>query len=191
MKDYFIIDIETCPLNLDDYEKKTEEEKTDMLNPIESRIVALGIRHKGQNKIFMDQDEKRMLEEFWAEWSNIKRGDSGIVVAGFNINYFDLPFLTARSLINGVTISPFILKEVVDIREKINAYRSGPTRGKLKEYAALLQIPTPSVDGSDVARLCKEKDYETLKNYLISDLEITEELFKRIIATNIIKIVRW
>ncbi len=188
--DYFVIDIETIPLDMEKYEGLNEEEKSKMINPIDSKIVALGIRYKGYNKVIMGEEENKILEEFWKEWNKIKTSDF-VFVVGFNISNFDIPFITARSLINNVKIIPFSLKSVLDIREKINAYRYGATRGKLKEYAALMNLTLEDVDGSDVARLWKDKDFDTLKKYLIKDLEITDELFKRARDTRILEITKW
>jgi len=188
---YLIVDIETCPLDLDKYLELSEEDRKKFLNPIDSKIIALGIRSGQENKIFLGEDEKEILEQFWLEWATIRKGSPFIPVVGFNINSFDLPFITARSFINNVVISPFTLKQIVDLRDKINAYRYGETRGKLKEYASLLDIEIMDVDGSDVAQLCKDKDYDTLKKYLSKDLEITDALYVRAVETNISKIDRW
>ena len=191
MDDYFIVDIETCPINLENHENLEEEEKIKLINPIDSRIIAIGIRYKGENKIFLGENEKDILEKFWSEWKSIKDSSGSAVVVGFNINSFDLPFITTRSLINNVKISPFTIKSVIDLREKISAYRRGKTRGKLKEYASLMGLPVGEIDGSDVAGLCAKKDYDSLKTYLISDLNITDELFKRARETRIIEISKW
>ena len=104
---YFIIDIEVCPTNLEGYENLDEDKRLKLLNPIDSKIVALGIRHNSQNKIFFSEHEKEIIEQFWREWEKIKQIDSfGTQIVGFNICNFDLPFLVSRSLINNITISP-------------------------------------------------------------------------------------
>src|SRR3989338_4531322 len=107
---YFIVDIEVCPINLEGYEELEEEERLKLLNPINSKAIAVGIRHLGKNKIFFFENEKEMLEEFWKEWEKIKQIDQySTQIVGFSILNFDLPFLVSRSLINNVTISPFLL----------------------------------------------------------------------------------
>ena len=188
---YFIIDIETCPLNIEEYLSLEEEERTKLLNPIDSKIIALGIRYKNQNIIFMDEDENKILKEFWGEWKRIKDENKNNIVVGFNLNNFDLSFITSRSFINNIQIVPFNLKLTLDLREKINAYRYGKTRGKLVDYGRLLGLEISDVDGSRIAELCKEKNWEKLKGYLAGDLEITEQLLKRVKETNIINITRW
>lgn len=190
MDNYFVVDIETCPHDIECYFKLVEEEQLKKLNPIDSKIVALGIRYNGENKLFMG-DEKEILEEFWLEWETIKKGNSLIRVVGFNIANFDLPFITARSFIHGIVISPFLLKQIVDLRDKINAYRYGNTRGKLKEYAGLIKLRVLDVDGSDMAKLVDEKKFDEIKKYLANDLEITDKLYQRAVETKVINIDKW
>ncbi len=188
---YFIVDIETCPINLEGYNNLEEEEKTKLINPIDSKIIALGIRYKNENKIFMNEKEKEILSEFWNEWDKIKKENPSSIIVGFNIINFDLPFITSRSFIHNIKIIPFILKLVIDLREKINAYRYGKTRGKLSDYGKLIGLDVLEMDGSKIAELCIEKNWDKLKEYLTKDLEITEELFKRAKETNILNISRW
>ena len=80
---------------------------------------------------------------------------------------------------------------MVDLRDKITAYRYGSTRGKLKDFAVLMGLPIKDFDGKDIARLCIEKKHDLIKEYLINDLEITEALYKRAKETNIINIEKW
>jgi hypothetical protein len=74
-----------------------------------------------------------MLIDFWKKWQELKIQNSKLNVVGFNIANFDMSFLTTRSFIQGVKIVPFVVKEIIDIKERISAFRYGPTRGKLKE----------------------------------------------------------
>ena len=189
---YFVIDIETCPINIELYKNKNEEERLKLLNPIDSKVIAIGIRHSAQNQIFFSENEKEILQNFWEEWRKIKQENPNAQIYGFSILNFDIPFLVARSFINNVTIPSFLsLKYIVDLREKINAYRHGETRGKLKEYASLLGLNTLNMDGSNVADLCINKEWDKLKLYLANDLEITEELYKRAKETKILEINKW
>ena len=186
---YFVIDIETCPLDMDKHEKATEEERKQLLNPIDSKVVAIGIRRNGADTVFSGADEKKLLEDFWAEWKKAREG--GAFIVGFNLLSFDIPFLTTRSFLNNVAISPFSLKAVIDLRDRISAYRFGHTRGTLKEYAALIGLKDFGMDGSKIAELCKAGDILTINSYLKNDLFITDEIFKRARDTNILGIEKW
>ena len=189
---YCVVDIETCPINLEKYKGMNDEERKKLLNPIDSRIIAIGLRHQGESTIFFEEDEQKMLDDFWSHLKIIRQAQNMLIV-GFSICNFDMPFLVTRSFIHGTPISPFsVNKTLVDIRDKISAYRYGDTRGKLKEYASIIGIPIEDgVDGSMVANLFMDKNYDKIKKYLESDLMLTDELFKRIRTTNIFGITRY
>jgi len=191
VNNYFVVDIETVPNDIEKYMSLDEESRKELLNPIDSKIVAIGIRSDGTNKIFIGEDEKRLLEDFWKEWGMLSRKNPMMKAVGFNILSFDIPFLTARSFIHNIRVVPFVLKNIIDLRDKINAYRYGKTRGKLKEYAELLNIETMGIDGSEIAPLWQEGKIDILKKYLENDLMITDSLYKRAVETNIININRW
>jgi len=191
MQNYFILDMETCPIDLEAYFSLNEEEQTKKLNPIDSKIIAIGIRHNNKNTIFQSDNEKQILTEFWSYWKELKTENSKLVCVGFNITNFDISFLTTRSFINNVKVIPFVIKDIVDVKSKITAFRFGPTRGKLKEFAKIMNIETLDIEGKDVAMLCKEKKIKEIKKYLEKDLEITDALYKRLVETGIIDISRW
>jgi len=190
--DYFVIDVETAPLDQEAYEAATEEDrKKNFLNPIASKIVAIGIRHNGKNKICLSfTDEKKILEDFWLEWSAIRKGSSAVGIVGFKICDFDMPMLVGRSLINNVAINPFLLIDIIDLRQKLTAYNHY-MKGKLKEYAVLIGLEVTDEDGSYVAGWVKNNKQKELKEYLEKDLEITDVIFKRAESLNILKIKRW
>src|SRR3989338_9210828 len=185
----FILDIETVPVKLEGYFALPEEEQKKLLNPIDSKVVAIGIRTGNGTTILMGEDERKMLQDFWWEWRKVQ--SPVLQVIGFNIANFDIPFLVTRSFIHNVPIVPFTLKSIIDLREKVNAYRHGPSRGTLKEFAGVMGIETDGTDGSDIARLWSEGNRDKIKEYLTTDLEITEQMYKRMRDTNILNINRW
>lgn len=189
--DFLVLDVETCPLKLDGYFELSEADQKKLLNPIDSRIVAIGLRHGSVLKVIMGEDEKKMLEEFWKEFAFFKKSSSQKRIVGFNVKDFDLPVLVTRSFLNDVEIVPFNLNEVIDLREKLAAYKWGPTRGKLKEYGKALNIELHEMEGSDVAKACLEKNFKKIKEYLEKDLEITQKILERAVKTRIIEIERW
>jgi uncharacterized protein len=188
-ENYFILDIETVPISLEGYFSLPEEERKKLLNPIDSKIIAIGVRLGGQDIILQSEDERKMLQDFWWEWR--KAISPSLQIVGFNIAHFDIPFLVTRSFIQNVPIVPFTLKSIVDIREKVNAYRYGPSRGTLKEFGEIMGIMTDGTDGSDVARLYAEGSHGKIREYLSSDLRITDEMHRRLRDTNILGISKW
>ncbi|MBS3128083.1 ribonuclease H-like domain-containing protein [Candidatus Woesearchaeota archaeon] len=188
MEKYLILDIETCPIDLPEYEKLDEEERKKLLNPIDCKIIAIGMRSQGENNIFLDEDEKTMLISFWEKFSELRQ--SGTLIIGFNLLPFDIPFLITRSFINNVPIVPFTIKYVVDLREKITAYRHQPSRGTLKDFAAAMGLENLG-DGSQVPFLCKDKAWEKLKQYLQHDLVITDTMYQRLKELHILDIQRY
>jgi len=185
---YLVVDIETVPINAEAAMQLDDEEQKKLLNPIDSRIVAIGVRKDGVSTIWCEDDERAMLVNFWEAWKT--KGPNAPVV-GFNIASFDIPFLVTRSFLLDVPVVPFSVKDVVDLREKLSAYRHGHSRGKLKEFAQLIGLSILDVDGSDVTRLWTEQRIKELVEYLNRDLEITDELYARAVRLHLTRIVRW
>ena len=189
---YFVLDIETVPVDKGAYlDAENDQERKKLLNPIDSRIIAIGLK-KGNGKalLFHGENEKEMLQKFWLELKGFRKGGSDKII-GFNIKEFDLPFLVTRSFILEVEIVPFVLKDVVDLREKVSAYKYGKVRGKLKEYADFLGIEKMDIEGEDVAEEYWAGNIKKILEYLEKDLEITEAMYERIVRLKIDLIDRW
>ncbi len=191
--DYFYLDIETVPNDKETYLSLSEDARKKLLNPIDSHIVAVGIKKNGgEAQVLYSADEKAILTGFWSMLSMGKQTNTPFRLVGFNIKDFDLPFLVTRSFIQDVKIQPFVLKDVVDVREQLSAFKYGPTRGKLKEYAAIIGTPImEDMDGSQVAERYWKGEHAKIQEYLKKDLELTEVLHQRMIALRITEIARW
>ena len=189
----FYLDVETCPIDREQYEALDETERKKLINPIDSSIVAIGIKRDGHEIVILrDEDEAKMLREFWEAVAAFRKTAGTSRIVGFNIKDFDLPVLVTRSFINNVKIVPFNLKEVVDLREKLSAYKYGNVRGKLKEFAELIGMEIlEDVDGSKVAELCWKGEWDKITAYLRRDIEITEAIHKRTVELRINEIERW
>ena len=187
---YMIIETLTVPLDRKEYESREADEKKKLLNPIDSKIVGIGIKRQGMDpQVIMANDEAEILTIFWKEIA--KHKTTGFMIAGFNVKEFDLPFLVTRSFIANVEIVPFVLKEIVDIREKLSAYKFGNVRGKLREFAQLLNIETTGFDVEQIPDEYWNGDMKKIEQQVRKDLEITETLYQRIIRLRINKIERW
>lgn len=187
-----IFDIETCPINKEGYlAVEDEKERLKFLNPIDSKIIAVGLKFGEEIRLLQNDNEKELLEETWAEIKTFRKGNSAIKLVGFNVKLFDLPFLVTRSFALNVTIAPFVLKDVIDLREKVSVFRWGKTRGTLKDFGTFMGLGLSDMDGSQVAETYWAGEKSKLKEYLKKDLEITEKMYQRIVDTNIIGIERW
>lgn len=192
---YLYLDIETVPVNKEKHQSYDEEERKKLINPIDSKIIAIGLKSTIDNKIIILQkdNEKEMLEEFWKIFSDF-RNNNGLTnrVVGFNIKSFDISFIVTRSYINSVAIVPFVLKEIIDIRDQVTCFKRGPTRGTLKEFGeAIGVILVEDMDGSKVAETYWSGNIELIKTYLAKDLELTEKVHKKIIELGLDKIREW
>ncbi len=191
--DYFYVDVETVPIDKGRYSELSEEERKKLLNPIDSRIIAIGVQKNADPiQIFSREDENKILAEFWSLLSTRINGSGPARMVGFNIKDFDLPFLVTRSFLKGVKIHPFMLKDVMDVREQVSAFKYGPTRGKLKEYAALLGMAVlDDMDGSQVAERYWKGELPKIVDYLRRDVELTRAMHVRMIELRIAEIGRW
>lgn len=190
MQDFLVIDIETVPVDIAASKLLTEEERKKKLNPIDSKIVAIGLMSAHETWVQSGEDEAALLTELWTRWDLFRRANPGAPIVGFNHASFDIPFLVTRSFLCNVPIIPFSTRQLVDIRHKLAAYAYGEQRGKLKELAQLTGHEVLDVDGSDVTRLWEE-DREKLEEYLAKDLQITRSLYERMVRLGIDKIQRF
>ncbi|MDP2666036.1 MAG: ribonuclease H-like domain-containing protein [Candidatus Diapherotrites archaeon] len=191
--DFFYLDIETVPNDKELYLSLPEEGRKKLLNPIDSRIVAIGMKRKeNEAQIFYGEDEKSILTQFWSALAESRKTNGSYQLVGFNIKDFDLPFLVTRSFIQEVKILPFVVKEVVDVRESLSAFKYGHTRGKLKEYGALMGLSIiDDIDGSRVAERYWAGEHAKIQEYLRKDLEITQAMHTRMKDLGITDILRW
>ena len=192
---YLYLDIETVPVNKEKHQSYDEEERKKLINPIDSKIIAIGLKSTIDNKIIILQkdNEKEMLEEFWKIFSDF-RNNNGLTnrVVGFNIKSFDISFIVTRSYINSVAIVPFVLKEIIDIRDQVTCFKRGPTRGTLKEFGeAIGVILVEDMDGSKVAETYWSGNIELIKTYLAKDIELTEKVHQKIMELGLDKIREW
>ncbi|MFB6145890.1 MAG: hypothetical protein ABEJ99_05305 [Candidatus Nanohaloarchaea archaeon] len=188
MTDYFVIDVETVPLDFDAYLEAQED--GNFLNPVDSRIIAAGIRHDGENHIFIGEDEEEILEEFWIKWGGIKKGADEKKVVGFNIKDFDMHMLVGRSLANEIGVMSFTKGDLIDLRESLSCFGWRP-KGTLEDYAELAGVETQETESSKIPHMAKDDEIEKIKNHLKADLRITDELFQKSRDLNITKIDKW
>lgn len=149
--------------------------ETEGLDKFEDRVTAIGIKTKDFEKIFMNLDEKKLLQDFW----DFIRIQNNPKLIGFNSQEFDLPFLVARSLALRVSIVDLRYKNL-DLR-KLLGYGSFSKKGTLNDYAKLVGLSKlEGLTGADAVKLWKENKLEVLKAYLLEDLRMTFSLLERL-----------
>ena len=188
---YMVVDILTSPNNPEQFFEMPEDERGELLNPIDSRIICAGIRFNEKNFVFTDENERILLKKFWDVWKDITDKDRFTKIVGFNILSFDMPFITTRSFANEVNIVPFTLKNVIDLRDKVSAYKYGPRRGRLKEFGEMMGLETVDYEGEEVVKLWQEKNHSILYEIVENHLYITGEMYKRALKTRVVDISKF
>lgn len=150
--------------------------ETTGLSPLNSRITAIGVSNGFGTDAIVDQDEKFILEKFW---EGIKRKHPYIRLIGFNCQSFDLPFLIIRSLKHNVKVFD-MRNRIIDLRDVLsngNKYQ----KGKLNDYAKLIGTSTKfnGYSGYEAIRLWNENKLDELREYVLTDVEITHKLYDR------------
>lgn len=134
-----------------------------------------------KSKSFTSEDEKELLNNFFAFLKSAKDKLPDSVFAGHNILEFDIPFLFKRALINGLQVpdqfnmngkKPWEINIIDTIKIFANgAWKEGYT--PLSTLATILGLPTPKddIDGSDVSRVFwEEKDLNRISKYCEKDV---------------------
>jgi len=177
-------------------------------------IVALGVLDCDQNKgavyfqspkkeikewtegnfKFEPMTEKKILDKFW---QIAEKYDEFI---SFNGRQFDVPFIMIRSAVQEIKVRKNLMdgrylyqqksgSRHIDLLDQLTFYGATKRRGGLHLWSRLFGIKSPKtngISGDDVGRLFKEKKYEDIARYNVSDLVATKELYER--WSNFIKI---
>jgi len=167
-----VVDIETVPLNPSD--------PKGALDALTGRIVCIGLLFDNGEKVtettIVDQDEHRLLEEFWAM---VRPTD---VLAGHNILEFDIPFIRQRSWIHGIQPSrPIDLRkyytgDVIDTMQVWTnwGYKKGVT---LDNLGGALGCGVKTGHGADVAQWWAARDLASIVSYCLEDVRLTYRVF--------------
>ncbi len=195
---YLYLDIETCPIDKALYFfLEDEEAKLKLLNPIDSRVIAIGLKFSDSKDtiILQDDNEKKLLVDMWQTIAKLRGNGTSLRVVGFNILSFDMPFIITRCFVNKVKVLPISGNEIIDLRDAVSFFRTGKTRGGLKDFGKAMGIELDENAGSDISRLYFQDDREggkkQIDKYLRKDIELTESMHKQIIELGIDKLRRY
>ena len=189
---YISLDIETVPFEITDediktylMDKKISKERRSM-DPNYSKIVVICVKILGEDvKIFFDDSEKKILEDFW----NFLKENKAFVLVTHNGYKFDMPFVIVRSCVNNVDIPVFVnmnrwqmeTSNHFDTMLFFSQYENF-TNPNLEILAKLngIEVPTQRLSGADVERIYKEGDLEKIKERCQQDVEILEKVFVKL-----------
>jgi predicted PolB exonuclease-like 3'-5' exonuclease len=211
------LDIETLPAGEKNHEalkylfekkkvKKSKKEDCEKIGDFEQYLlgtsfdgafgrilcIAYAIDDQPVECLCYDQDETRMLKEFWEIVNSISSPsynsnypDHGVQFIGHNVMDFDLRFIYQRSIINKI-------KPAYDL--SFARYRSYPIFDTMKEWvqwsmnsvglehlALALGIPSPKdgIDGSQVYTFYQKGKIKEIAEYCQRDVETTRAIYKR------------
>lgn len=160
------------------------------LSALTGQVLAIG--YEGQKQILDyvgdESDESALLRKFWSQYRNLRKGSRQMI--GYNIAYFDIPFLMQRSWLLGVPVPDtvytlpgrYLEPTFVDIAQ---AWSGSARNGfvKLDTIAKAFGIPGKpnGINGGDFARLFNNPETQQVAlDYLAGDLQMTVTIAERI-----------
>lgn len=141
------------------------------------RIICIGLKSEDFEQVWLDEDEKKLLQEFWSYL------DSHYVppfLVGYNIREFDLPFIRTRALVHNVKAASAtsFSGRVTDL---IDYFRFNGYPKRFCDVAAALGIPHNSnVTGADIPRLWHARNFDAIRQHNADDLAGEWALFNRL-----------
>jgi len=182
-KGYIVFDIETAPSRYDEYRSAFPmSKKKPGLHAFISQTVAIGIcgtdfddcRVVGDDA----KDEKALLKWF----SNVIECHPGVVLVGYNIRNFDIPFLRVRAAKLGVPIQLPARNSIriVDIYDLMGgrwqADTSSGTLSELKWY--LYGGPKETGGGDQVAKWFANCEYDKIREHCLEDIALCDRIYR-------------
>ncbi|MBS3113523.1 ribonuclease H-like domain-containing protein [Candidatus Woesearchaeota archaeon] len=148
--------------------------ETTGFDPLKDGTTALGIATAECELIFIDNDERVNLHNYW----QFLRKHQYFRLIGFEI-CFDVRFLVIRSLLHKIKIVDIVGK-TVDLRQ-ILSFGNKYLKGTLNDYTKFLGLGEKynGFIGANATLLWQEGKTDELKKYLSKDLDLTFKLYDR------------
>lgn len=150
------------------------------LDPTTGRVVCIGTldTEAASERTFVDGDEKRLLEGFWA-WLEAARPS---LIVTFNGRGFDLPYLQVRSAVHA--LRPAVtFKDLrhLDLRRALEG-DDRRRRGSLDYFCAIFGIASPKteLDGSMIGEAFARGEIDAIARYCLEDCRATAALYERL-----------
>ncbi len=158
--------------------------ETTGLDPFTDRIVAIGVKRGRDVRIFTDEEESKILRDFYDYILDEKDPLRTQVLVGYNIQNFDIPFITARTLKWGYLVEAGLLRRIyrADLMTIVTRYLNTKNRNlSLRAVAEFFDIEiNDDISGADVPRLWEERNFGPIIQHCLSDLSVTGQIFERL-----------
>ena len=158
--------------------------ETTGLDPFSDRIVAIGIKRGNNVRVFIDEKENQILRDFYNFILKFPDPLTSQILIGYNIQNFDIPFITARTIRIGYSVEASYLRRMyrADLMTIVTRYLNTRNRNlSLRAVADFLGIEVnDSVSGSDIPQLWQEGDFNAIIEHCISDLSVTAQVYEKL-----------
>jgi len=162
--------------------------------------ISIGCLHQQEGswklllRSFSGDNEKQLLEEYCTSISRFHGKHSDLTFVGHNLIEFDLPYISRRMIINGMSLpncmnfqgrKPWEVKDRVKDTMQIWSFGDYKSFTRLSLLAEVLGIPSPKNDisGEDVTRVYwQEHDLPRIVTYCQKDVETTARVFLRLMC---------
>ncbi len=132
-------------------------------------------------------DERSLLIEFWDMLCGFRPHADRII--GHNIFDFDLKFIYKRSVIHGVrpsvdlSFARYRSQPIFDTMCEWErwSYRASISLDKLAQVLGLPSSKANGVDGSKVFDLFRDGQHRAIRDYCMSDVELTRAIYRRMV----------
>ncbi len=186
-----MLDIETVPIEIKDEDVKTYlmdkkiSKESRSLNPTYSKIINIGIKPFGKEARLFSGEERSILQEFW----DCIKSENNVIIITHNGYNFDIPFLILRSCVNKIKIPinininrwSMINSNHFDTMMFFSHYGTF-VNPNLEILGNLnnIKLDNLRINGSDVERLYKEGRLDLIEKHCKQDVELLEEVFKKL-----------
>jgi predicted PolB exonuclease-like 3'-5' exonuclease len=198
---YLFLDIETVPLKVENehvreylMDKQISKEMRSF-DPKYSKIICIVVKFMdGEGKVFSNEDEKTLLEDFWSYLRENFRNATLVTHNGYK---FDVPFLVVRSCLNNVDIPIDINRNRwqmeksnhFDIMMFFSQYENF-TNPNLEMFGKMhgINVEGERFFGADIEKLYNKGEINKIKEKCRQDVEILEKVFKKLCLNYVNKI---
>ena len=154
------------------------------------RIIAIGCKANEEIKVFMHEEEKQLLQDFWDYVDKVEPDR----FVGFNNHLFDDPFLFHRTIHAGVDSGFPLLSysKSVDLRSLLTVfqkrvYGKNFSPGKLPEFCKSLDIQVDcdecmgdKMPGLWANRKEHPENLDEIREHAYRDIQRTHELYMKV-----------